>query len=85
MYISLLLENILVVTELIPRGSLERLLRSKHAPGKGRNYANLNCELNDRQLLKIALQIASGIQHLEESKVGAEFNVCIVVLLCDLS
>jgi len=73
-----------VVTELIPRGSLIRLLRSKHAPDEGRNYANLNCALNDRQLLKILLQIASGMQHLQEMKVGAEFNVCIVVLFSGL-
>jgi len=61
-------ENILVVTEFYPRGSLESLLRSKHATGEGNKYANLNCELNDRELLKIALQIASGMQHLEERK-----------------
>ncbi|KAL9955832.1 hypothetical protein ACROYT_G037217 [Oculina patagonica] len=57
--------NILVVTELIPRGSLERLLKSK---GERDKYTNVNCELNDRELLKIALQIASGMQHLEERK-----------------
>ena len=65
---SLLSENILVVTELIPRGSLESLLRSRH----GNKYMNLNCEFNDRELLKIAWQIASGMQHLEERKVEAK-------------
>lgn len=68
-----LLENILVVTEFIPRGSLERLLKSK---GERDKYANVNCVLNDRELLKIALQIASGMQHLEDKKVG---------FLCDKS
>ena len=33
---------------------------------------NLNCEFNDRELLKIAWQIASGMQHLEERKVEAK-------------
>ena len=61
-----LLENILVVTEFIPRGSLERLLKSKDERDK---YANVNCVLNDRELLKIAHQIASGMQHLEDKKV----------------
>ena len=74
-----------MVTELIPRGSLESLLRSRHAPAEGKEYANLNCELNDRELLKIALQIASGMQHLEERKVGAAYNVCIVVRFCNVS
>lgn len=50
----------------MPRGSLENLLKSKCEREK---YANVNCELNDRELLKIALQIASGMQHLEERKV----------------
>lgn len=81
----MLLENILVVTELIPRGSLESLLRSRHGRREENKYANLNCEFNDRELLKIALQIASGMQHLEERKVGAEYSVCIVVRFCDLS
>lgn len=57
-------ENILMVTELIPRGSLESLLRSRQE----NRYTNLNCEFNDRELLKIARQIASGMQHLEERK-----------------
>ena len=73
-----------MVTELIPRGSLESLLRSKHAPGEGKKYVNLDCEFNDRELLKIALQIASGMQHLEDIKVGAEHNACIAVRFCDL-
>ena len=65
-----------MVTELIPRGNLESLLRSRHVPSEGNKYANLNCEFNDRELLQIALQIASGMQHLEERKVGKENNVC---------
>ena len=74
-----------MVTELIPRGNLESLLRSRHAPVAGNKYANLNCEFNGRELLKMVLQIASGMQHLEQRKVGAEYNACISVRFCDLS
>ncbi|RMX61321.1 hypothetical protein pdam_00018076 [Pocillopora damicornis] len=59
-------ETILVVTELVHGGSLESFLRCK---GDGSNeYANVHCKLNDRQLLKIALQVALGMNHLEEQK-----------------
>ncbi|XP_058940136.1 fibroblast growth factor receptor 3-like [Pocillopora verrucosa] len=59
-------ETILVVTELVHGGSLESFLRCK---GDGSNkYANVHCKLNDRQLLKIALQVALGMKHLEEQK-----------------
>ena len=76
---SLFLGNILVVTELIPRGSLESLLRSRHVPGEGNKYTNVNCEFNDQELLEIARQIAAGMQHLEDRKVGAEYDMCIVI------
>ena len=70
-----------MVTELIPRGSLHRLLRSRHE----NKYMNLKCEFNDRELLKIEWQIASGMQHLEERKVEAENDLFIVIRFCDLS
>ena len=48
--------------------SFESLLKSKD---DGSNeYANVCCKLSDRQLLNIALQVALGMQHLEERKVG---------------
>jgi len=61
-------ENILLVTDLIPGGTLESLLTSKPAPGEHGKYENIKCALNDRDLIKIALQIASGMQHLESKK-----------------
>ncbi|RMX49124.1 hypothetical protein pdam_00003867, partial [Pocillopora damicornis] len=55
-----------VVTELVRGGNLESLLKSKD---DGSNeYANICCKLSDRQLLNIALQVALGMQHLEERK-----------------
>ena len=61
-------ETVFVVTELVRGGSLESLLKSKD---DGSNeYANVCCKLSDRQLLNIALQVALGMQHLEERKVG---------------
>ncbi|XP_022779855.1 fibroblast growth factor receptor 3-like [Stylophora pistillata] len=59
-------ETTLVVTELVRGGSLESLLRSKDDGSS--EYANVCCKLNDRQLLNIALQVAFGMQHLEERK-----------------
>ena len=61
-------ETIFVVTELVHGGSLESLLKCKE--DESNEYANVVCELNDRQLLRIALQVALGMQHLEEKKVG---------------
>ena len=63
-------ENILVVTELIRGDSLEKFLKSKRDKSEWNKYENLHFGLNDRQLLTIALQIASGMRHLEERKVG---------------
>ncbi|CAH3161091.1 unnamed protein product [Porites evermanni] len=64
-------EEILVVTELIPNGSLEKFLKSKRmvgVPGEASTYENVHFGLNDRELLVIAYQIALGMQHLEEKK-----------------
>lgn len=63
-----------MVTELIPGGTLESLLKSKRIEptlGDRNKYENVNSELNDRQLMIIAMQIASGMRHLEERKVRA--------------
>ena len=68
-YLFIWLENILLVTELIPGGTLESFLTSKPSPGEHDKYENFKCALNDRELIKIALQIASGMQHLESKKV----------------
>ena len=51
---------------------LESFLRCKGDGSK--EYANVHCKLNDRQLLKIALQVALGMKHLEEQKVNRTFS-----------
>ena len=63
------LGKILLVTELIRGESLENLLKAERAAAERNNYQNVRCKLNDRQLVTIALQIAEGMQHLEERKV----------------
>ncbi|XP_022803446.1 fibroblast growth factor receptor 1-like [Stylophora pistillata] len=60
--------SILVVTELIRGDSLENLLKAKNTPKEWNQYHNVCCKLNDRQLVTIAFQIATGMQHLEERK-----------------
>ena len=45
------------------------MLTSKPAADEYGKYENVKCALNDRELIKIALQIASGMQHLESKKV----------------
>ena len=62
-----------MVTELIPGDNLENFLRSKRdefTNDEWNKYENVHFGLNDRQLLMIALQIASGMRHLEERKAG---------------
>ena len=66
MFAQLSQGNVLVVTEMIHGGSLENLLR---ALGERNNYRNVCFKLNDRQLVTIAFQITTGMQHLEDRKV----------------
>ncbi|CAH3143416.1 unnamed protein product [Porites lobata] len=64
-------EKILVVTELVPYGSLKNFLISKRVAcvsGEASRYVNVRFGLNDRALLKIAFQIALGMQFLEKKK-----------------
>ena len=63
-----------MVTELVPGGSLETMLKGKRASGEDGKYKNINCELNDRELVNIALQVATGMQHLERKKVSAVYT-----------
>ena len=70
------------MTDLIHGDSLETLLNRKRAPGECSKYENDNCALNDRELVNIALQIASGMQHLETKKVRVDHNFNSVVGLC---
>ncbi|RMX56173.1 hypothetical protein pdam_00022636 [Pocillopora damicornis] len=61
-------DNILLITELVSGGTLESLLRSKPRNGGQNQYENLNCGLTERELLQVSLQVACGMQHLEERK-----------------
>jgi len=54
---------------LVSGGTLQSLLTFKPAPGEHGKYENIKCALNDRELIEIALQIASGMQHLASKKV----------------
>ena len=66
-----------MVTELIPNGSLENFLKTKrieHSLSEWNKYENVHFGLNDRQSLIIALQIASGMRHLEEKKVSLAWH-----------
>ena len=56
--------KLLVVTEFCPGGNLRNFLRSSRV-----DYQNLTPSLNDRQLLKIALDVVSGMVHLSHHKV----------------
>ena len=60
------------MTELVPYGSLKNFLISKRiacVSGEASRYVNVRFGLNDRVLLKIAFQIALGMQFLEKKKV----------------
>ena len=60
------------MTELVPYGSLKNFLISKRiacVSGEASRYVNVRFGLNDRALLKIAFQIALGMQILEKEKV----------------
>ena len=70
------------MTDLIPGDSLETLLNRKRDPGECSRYENDNCALNDRELANIALQIASGMQHLETKKVRVDHYFNCAVGLC---
>ena len=50
------LGKLLVVTELCPGGNLQKFLRNNRV-----NYANIISALNQRQLLKMAVEVASGM------------------------
>ena len=83
LFFVIISEKILVVTELIPYGSLKNFLISKRiacVSGEASRYVNVRFGLNDRALLKIAFQIALGMQFLEKKKVR-EYT-CNYLLTC---
>ncbi|PFX32452.1 fibroblast growth factor receptor 2-like [Stylophora pistillata] len=61
-------DNILLITELVSGGSLESLLRSKPRNCGKNQYENVKCRMTERELLQVSLQVALGMQHLEEKK-----------------
>ena len=72
MFLIFISEKILVLTELVPYGSLKNFLISKRiacVSGEASRYANVRFGLNDRTLFKIAFQIALGMKFLEKKKV----------------
>ena len=56
--------KLLVVTELCQGGNLQKFLRNSRV-----DYANVTSNLNQRQLLKMAVEVASGMVHLSSQKV----------------
>lgn len=60
-------EPLCVIIEFVPDGSLDRILLESRIPARteDENYANLWSRLSERDLLRIAKDVASGMQHLE--------------------
>lgn len=69
-------EPLCIVAEFVPGGSLDKLLRKSRVQRcrhEGPSYANIWSRLTERQLLKIASDIANGMQYLESKLVSAVF------------
>ena len=70
-------EPLCIVAEFVPGGSLDKLLRKSRVQRcRGQeepSYANIWSRLTERQLLKIASDIANGMQYLESKLVNAVF------------
>lgn len=60
-------EPLCVIIEFVPDGSLDRILLESRIPARTEdaNYANLWSRLSERDLLRIAKDVANGMQHLE--------------------
>ena len=65
----MLLEPLCLAVELVSGGSLDKLLRKSRVQRcteqERPQYANIWSRLTERQLLRIASDIASGMKHLE--------------------
>lgn len=65
----LLLEPLYVAVEFVSGGSLDKLLREsrvrRYTEQEQLPYANIWSRLTERELLRIASDIANGMQHLE--------------------
>ncbi|PFX11890.1 Fibroblast growth factor receptor 1 [Stylophora pistillata] len=60
-------EPLCVIIEFVPGGSLDQMLLESRIPARTEdaNYANLWSRLSERNLLRIANDVANGMQHLE--------------------
>ncbi|XP_022800129.1 fibroblast growth factor receptor homolog 1-like [Stylophora pistillata] len=60
-------EPLCVIVEFVPGGSLDRILLESRIPTRAKDttYENLWSRLSERDLLRIAKDVANGMQHLE--------------------
>ena len=65
------LEPLCIVIEFVSGGSLDKLLRSSrvHNQQVDPTYVNIWSRLTERELLRIASNVASGMSHLESKQV----------------
>ena len=68
------LEPLYVAIEFVPGGSLDKLLRRSRVQRARKqeqlSYANIWSRLTERQLLRVASDVANGMQHLESKLVS---------------
>ena len=66
-----LAEPLCVIVELVSGGSLDKILRSSRVQPERDlpTYSNIWSRLTERELLKIAFDVANGMKHLESKKV----------------
>ena len=64
-------EPLCVVVEFVPGGSLDDVLLDSRIPAQTHdaNYVNICSKLSERDLLKIAKDVANGMRHLESKLV----------------
>ena len=69
---SLIAEPLYVIIEFIPGGSLDKLLRSSRVriDNHDTSYTNIWSRLTERELLKMASDVANGMKHLESKQVN---------------
>ena len=72
------LEPLYVIIEFVSGGSLDKLLRSSrvHNGNHDTSYTNIWSKLTERELLKMASDVASGMRHLESKQVTLLLLFC---------
>ena len=82
------LEPLYVIIEFVSGGSLDKLLRSSrvHNDNHDTSYTNIWSKLTERELLKMASDVANGMRHLESKQVTLLLLfvtvVIVVVVVC---